>query len=145
MPTGCDHGPNQDAFHISQLRDSCDEESRLFMLRSSETPKWSLVPLASSSLVTTICDQGPSTRVLHNFIPSRAFSCLINGPQSPFDRRLRLSRGFAFRHFGISVMKCFDTPSHEPQNDLKVFRFHISAFRHFCDEVFRHSKSRTPK
>jgi hypothetical protein len=58
----------------------------------------------------------------------------------------KVFRRFTFRHFDISVVKCFDTPSHEPQIfGVSHFRHFCFTFRHFCVEVFRHSKSRTPK
>jgi hypothetical protein len=64
MTTGGDLALIHKALRNSQIRESCGEESRLFMLRS---PKWSLAPLAPSPHVITDSDHRLCQKVLRDF------------------------------------------------------------------------------
>ena len=81
------------------------------------------------------------------FLPSHAHSC----DQAFIHKVLSRFHILTFLHFDIPVEKYLDTPTlgiwnSEMESDQLsgILVFHISAFRHFYDEVFRHFNSRYP-
>jgi hypothetical protein len=86
--------------------------------------------LAPPSHMTTDGDHNLHQKVFQRFAFRRFDISVVKCFDTP-SHEPRNFRRFTFRRFGISVLKCFDTPSHEPQN------FRRFAFRRFDISVLK--------